>query len=202
MPRPSNVIKSRMMKKEGNVARVWVMRNSTYIQNVGLKSLRRPICRREDNIKTDRKKQVLNGGENRDQRGLLLRHLRICVEELRKTSVNVSEQALTRRQQQLTATIPLVPQGGERYCGRAAGACNKGPSLSGCLYLETLGRRVRLGSLLHGVGCDRRTICEVSAGQCGTVGPCESDTRGVLQRHLSHSRRSGKCLKLRNSPSL
>jgi hypothetical protein len=49
------------MKWEGNVARVCDMKNSTYIQNVGRKSFRRPSCRRENNIKMDRKKQALNG---------------------------------------------------------------------------------------------------------------------------------------------
>jgi hypothetical protein len=82
------------------------------------------------------------------------------------------------------------------------GRLQQGAKSPGTLVLGNTGDRVRLGSLLHGVGCDRRTICEVSAGQFCTVGPRERGTRGVHQRHLSHSRRSGKCLKLRNSPSL
>jgi hypothetical protein len=100
------------MKWEGNVARVWDMRNSTYIHNVGLKPLRRPSCRREDNIKTDRKKQMLNGAQNRAQRPAFAtsQNLRGGTEENFSQRVGTAPYAAAAG---LTATIPCVSEGGE-----------------------------------------------------------------------------------------
>lgn len=120
--------------------------------------------------------------QNRDQRLALWRG---------GTEENLSLRVGTARTL-LTAAISGVSEGGEQ----------QGAKSPGLLHWQTLGSRVRVGSLLHGVGCDRRNICEVSAGQFGTVNPRESGTRGALQWHLSRSCRSGKCLKRRNSPPL